>query len=1001
MGLRIFNNVEAQNAHRTLQNTNMQLSRAIERLSSGLRINRAADDAAGLAVSESMRSQIRGMNVASRNAQDGVSLVQVADGAMGNVGDMLQRVRDLAVQAANGTLSDAQRANLDAEVQQMVAEINRVGADTEFNGVKVLAGSVATAASAVTLQVGANSGQSIAFTVATVSTADLGMSGIAVSTAASAASALASIDAAISTITTNRATLGAIQNRLEHTINRLGLTAENLQAAESRIRDADLAKEMIEFTKNQILQQSGTAMLAQANLAPQSVLALLGSLHPHHRTTVRGSLRRAPRRSPRRQADLRPVDGGPMWRLVLGYSVAPLSDIDEKGVWRPPGVGGVEVLVSPPAGAVPDPREHTLRRSLDAAGWDGADCYLHCRPEYYPLPPDAYDVTERTAIAICDWNVAGRVLRLLDEHVDAIVCDHQGVDLLARPGGPPIVPGLLWGWDAASWPAAAVERPRDIDVLFVGSRDQCVHPVREQRLARLGRLGERHAVEIRTSVYGQAYRDLHERARLVFNHSVRGDANVRSFEAPVAGACVLNERSNPTLPLIFRPDRDYATYDESDLAAVVDRLLGDDQSRIAMARAGQKVALDHSYDRHWASIVTELRDAVAGPRRGGRPTPTTIADQWLTSSVEGAREGAADTARRAGAEEAAAERIEALAALGGPRGLDPHGWRIADRITRKAAARPWAIGDSALTLARCEVAGALGRAGEAARLAADALAIEKPVISGLAPTRFDPWQMALERALLIARDDADATERAADWARSRAQWLLACASEGGNGLSPRALLEGIECAPSMPSVLVARAERRLADGALEDAVDDLRRALDTWPLDAGLARRLADVLTQSGRASEASAVLGGLATSLSGFPADSETRAALAAEARALSGADRAPTVAWCWADDVGPAGLVAAVRLRAAGAVPAERLRIACSGQEALDIAESAALTALADRMVDPGDLANTEILVDAHPETERWRRVAASKMVIARAGSRDADLARRMGRPVLTPHV
>jgi len=275
MGLRIYNNVEAQNAHRQLQTTNANLSRTMERLSSGLRINRAADDAAGLAVSEEMRTQIRGMQVASRNALDGVSLVQVADGALGGVSDMLQRVRDLAVQAANGTLTDQQRNNLDREVQSIISEIARVAADTEFNGIKILSGSVATAASAVTLQVGANGNQTIGFTIATVSTSDLGISGIAVSTAASASAAIASLDAAISTVTTNRATLGAIQNRLENTINRLGLTSENLQAAESRIRDADMAQEMIAFTKQQILQQSGTAMLAQANQAPQSVLSLL------------------------------------------------------------------------------------------------------------------------------------------------------------------------------------------------------------------------------------------------------------------------------------------------------------------------------------------------------------------------------------------------------------------------------------------------------------------------------------------------------------------------------------------------------------------------------------------------------------------------------------------------------------------------------------------------------------------------------------------------------
>jgi len=275
MGLSVYNNVEAQNAHRLLSNTGAQLNKSMERLSSGLRINRAADDAAGLAVSEGMRSQIRGMNVASRNAQDGVSMVQFADGALGNVGDMLQRVRDLAVQASNGTLTDAQRTNLDTEVQQILTEIGKTGTDTEFNGLKILAGSVATAASAVTLQVGANASQNIAFTIGTVSTSDLGISGIAVSTAASATAAIASLDAAISTVTTSRANLGAIQNRLEHTINRLGMTSENLQAAESRIRDADMASEMIDFTKHQILQQSGMAMLAQANQSPQSVLSLL------------------------------------------------------------------------------------------------------------------------------------------------------------------------------------------------------------------------------------------------------------------------------------------------------------------------------------------------------------------------------------------------------------------------------------------------------------------------------------------------------------------------------------------------------------------------------------------------------------------------------------------------------------------------------------------------------------------------------------------------------
>ena len=270
MGLRIFNNVDAVNAHRHLQNTNAMASKAMERLSSGLRINRAADDAAGLAVSEIMRSRIRGETVAMRNAEDGVSLVQVADGAMGSAIDMLQRVRDLAVQASNGTLTSGQRANLQTEVTAVLAEVDATGTNTEFNTQQILNSSYQG-----TIQVGASSGQVVTFQTTTVSAGALGVSGIDVGTMTGAQAAIASIDAAISTLTTNRAQMGAVQNRLEQVISRLGVTTENLSAAESRIRDADMALEMVSFTKAQILQQSGTAMLAQANQAPQSVLSLL------------------------------------------------------------------------------------------------------------------------------------------------------------------------------------------------------------------------------------------------------------------------------------------------------------------------------------------------------------------------------------------------------------------------------------------------------------------------------------------------------------------------------------------------------------------------------------------------------------------------------------------------------------------------------------------------------------------------------------------------------
>ncbi|MCB0882558.1 MAG: flagellin [Thermoleophilia bacterium] len=277
MGLSIYNNVDAMSAHRQVNNTNMAISRSIEKLSSGLRINRAADDAAGLAVSEEMRSNIRGMAIAQRNALDGVSVAQIADAAMSSTGDLLGRARDLAVQATNTTLSASQRGNLNVEYQQVMKELDSVGNTVDFNGVKLFNGSLSQAASAMTLQVGykGDAAGQIAFTLMTVSTTGLSLNGTAISSAVSAASAIASLDAAIQKNTTERAKVGALQNRLEKVIDRLGIMSENTTAAESRVRDADMAKEMIAFSKFQILQQSGMSMLAQANQAPQSVLSLL------------------------------------------------------------------------------------------------------------------------------------------------------------------------------------------------------------------------------------------------------------------------------------------------------------------------------------------------------------------------------------------------------------------------------------------------------------------------------------------------------------------------------------------------------------------------------------------------------------------------------------------------------------------------------------------------------------------------------------------------------
>ncbi len=364
MGLRINQNVAAYNAHRNLTATDNALSKSLERLSSGLRINRAADDAAGLSISEKMRSQVSGLAQASRNAQDGISLIQTAEGALSESSSILQRVRELAVQAANGTLQDADRTAISNEVNQLSAEITRIVSQTKYNnqallsgglgatvattgisagggfasvesvgaasgnytltwaasggtltlsgaagqtesqtvtaptgfntqavtfnslGVKVTlnaaigtaasgSGTIAVGSGNLTLHVGASENETISVSINSMSLSALGLSSISISTQAGAESAISLIDSAISTVASTRGTLGGIQNRLEHTIANIGITQENVAASESRIRDVDMAAEMVSFTRNQIMVQAGTAMLAQANAVPQTVLQLL------------------------------------------------------------------------------------------------------------------------------------------------------------------------------------------------------------------------------------------------------------------------------------------------------------------------------------------------------------------------------------------------------------------------------------------------------------------------------------------------------------------------------------------------------------------------------------------------------------------------------------------------------------------------------------------------------------------------------------------------------
>lgn len=283
--MRINHNIAALNTYRQFNSANNAQGKSMEKLSSGLRINRAGDDAAGLAISEKMRGQIRGLDQASRNSQDAISMIQTAEGALNETHDILQRMRELAVQSTNDTNNADDRTSIQDEVDQLAKEINRIANNTQFNTKDLLKGG-AIANTGLTFQVGSNIDQTINLKISAMNASALGVTsasgtveaakGIIVSSsAASATAAISTIDNAIKLVSVERSNLGAYQNRLEHTINNLGTSSENLTAAESRVRDVDMAKEMMNQTKNSILSQAAQAMLAQANQQPQGVLQLL------------------------------------------------------------------------------------------------------------------------------------------------------------------------------------------------------------------------------------------------------------------------------------------------------------------------------------------------------------------------------------------------------------------------------------------------------------------------------------------------------------------------------------------------------------------------------------------------------------------------------------------------------------------------------------------------------------------------------------------------------
>jgi flagellin len=273
----VQHNLTAMNSNRMLGLTSASQAKSTEKLSSGYKVNRAADDASGLAMSEKMRRQVRGLTQASANAQDGISMVQTAEGALNEVHDMLQRINELAVKGENGTLTASDRSYIDSEVKQLMNEIDRVASTTTFNEQSLLIGSGTATTKTFDLQVGAESGQHIQLNIKSMKCSQIGLASTSAATSVTACQTLnASTKAAIKAVNEQRSTLGAVQNRLEHTINNLDNVVENTQAAESQIRDTDMATEMVKYSNANILAQAGQSMLAQSNQSNQGVLSLLG-----------------------------------------------------------------------------------------------------------------------------------------------------------------------------------------------------------------------------------------------------------------------------------------------------------------------------------------------------------------------------------------------------------------------------------------------------------------------------------------------------------------------------------------------------------------------------------------------------------------------------------------------------------------------------------------------------------------------------------------------------
>lgn len=669
---------------------------------------------------------------------------------------------------------------------------------------------------------------------------------------------------------------------------------------------------------------------------------------------------------------------------MVGYHMSDLRP-DARGVWAPPGLPGVEVALL----RIGNPLLDTVTSALERAGWDAADLYLHYAPEYKALPADALTAGPPVALAVGDWNVAGRALHLLAPVTDVALCDPRGVPVLRRIGFPAVREARLWGWDPVAWTPGDPRADRPYDVVFAGSRNPAIHRERERFLLRLGRLGARHDVRIRTA-FGEEYRQLFARAKLVFNYSVRGEANMRAFEAAVSGACVLNERGNVTLPGELRPDRDYATWDGDDLEQVIEALLADDVRRIAIAEAGRRAALPHTYAERVAGLLHAAFDSL-GPRRPAvdpRHAARVLAEQWRLSTDPDAWPASDHLLALHEAPGPHRLRHEALSPLSA--GPPVEGTAPPPGVSARAACA-WTGGDETapVALARAEAAVREGAANEAVLHASRALALPLGDDLRLPTPDYGEWRLALETAVLDAPDADRLAAACAHWLRLRAAWLLVESS--GRALDPAdaaALLDLPGPVRVPPPALFTRALARTRAADLAGAEADLEALVDLVPGDPAPRLALARLLALAGRTAEAARPLVALLDALAGEPDRAALGSALAEEAEALL---RARPVTAAWSPNL-PGGAGPLVAARAAGLVPGARLEIRCPDDAALERAAAGIGEAIRERGLDPAAVPDTDVLVDP-------RGIAGAALVIAPRGSLAREQALSAGLPVLDP--